>query len=106
MSRAEKRRRAAALQIGASNALPSSSMQALRILMLVVILVLAYLLLVLRPQSKPVDLPPDLVEANAASPASPAASPVSVHSQYKEAMDRAHAAAKQMQAAHADADSF
>ena len=77
--------------------------------MLVVVLALAYLL-VLRPQTKTEDLPPDLVETNAtpsdAPGAPPAHSPTQAHSQYKEAMDRAHAAAKQMQAQRADADSF
>lgn len=74
-------------------------MQALRLLMLVVVLALAYLLM-FRPQNKTVDeLPPDLAQPQAATSRAPA------HSQYKEAMDRAHAAAKQMQDQRAEADS-
>ena len=70
--------------------------------MLVVVLALAYLL-VLRPQTQTADLPPDLVQSPHAAAA---AGTPSAHSQYKEAMDRAHAAAKQMQAQRADADSL
>lgn len=76
-------------------------MQALRLLMLVVVVALAYLLM-LRPQTKTTDLPPDLTQP----PTAAATGTPSAHSQYKEAMDRAHAAAKQMQAQHADADSL
>lgn len=75
--------------------------------MLVVVLALAYLL-VLRPTTKPEELPPDLVQsgdpAATASAAHPGESPQTAHSQYKAAMDRAHAAVQQMQAQHADAD--
>ena len=82
-------------------------MQALRLLMLVLVLVLAYLL-VLRPTTKTEDLPPNLVESAVpgATPAGarPGGPPRAAHSQYKEAMDRAHAAVRQMQDQHADAD--
>ena len=72
--------------------------------MLVVVLALAYLLAI-RPTTKTDPLPPELVETTSPG-ASPAPAAQHPHDPYKEAMDRAHAAAKQMQAQHADADSF
>ena len=82
-------------------------MMALRLLMLLVTVAVIYLLF-LRSQTPSTDLPPDLVQsaATAAPGESPGRSPQAAHSQYKEAMDRAHAAAKLMQDQHKDADSF
>ena len=72
-------------------------MQALRLVMLVVVLAFAYLLF-LRPQTNPESLTPDLAAPNSA------ASSGRAHSQYKEDMDRAQAVAKQMQAQRVEAD--
>ena len=74
---------------GPSVAPVRKDMHALRLLMLVVVLVLAYLL-VLRPQTRTAD--------DQGSRSS--------HSQYKESMDRANAAAKQMKDQRAEADSL
>ena len=77
-------------------------MMALRLVMLLVAVALIYAMF-LKTQTKPEELPPELV------PSSPAAvhAPQRAHDPYKEAMDRAHAAADAMQAQHKqDADSF
>ena len=80
---------------------------ALRLLMLLVTVAVIYLMF-LRSQTPTADLPPDLVQSSAADSVAPGASPAPAvpraHSQYKEALDRAHAAARQMQAQHAEAD--
>lgn len=77
-------------------------MQALRIVMLLVALTIGYLLF-FSTQPRSADLPPaDLTKpegtAQTVSPSQP------MHSQYKEAMDRAHAAADAMQAQRKEAD--
>ena len=77
-------------------------MQALRIVMLLVVLAVGYLLF-FRSQPKASDLPPKEAAASVAPGAKPAATP---RTQYKEAMDRAHAAAQQMKDGRAEADSF
>ena len=65
-------------------------------------------LLFLRSQTPSADLPPDLTQSTPAvslAPGATAGPGVSrAHSQYKAALDRAHAAAQQMQNQHADAD--
>ena len=48
----------------------------------------------------------DPLNPDAVAVASPGGTPVSVHSQYKEAMNRAHAAAKSMQDERKEADSY
>ncbi len=77
-------------------------MMALRLVMLLVAVALIYAMF-LKTQTKPDELPPELVQSSpaAVSPASRQA-----HDPYKEAMDRAHAAADAMKAQHKDADSF
>ncbi len=76
-------------------------MQALRVVMLLVTVAVCYLLFF---HSQPT------VEVIPTDPAVPgvvaAASPATAHSQYKEAMNRAHAAAKSMQAERKEADSY
>ena len=87
---------------------PLRLMMALRLLMLLVTVAVIYLLF-LRSQTPSENLPPDLVQSAspvAASGEAHAGGPQAAHSQYKEAMDRAHAAAKMMQDQHKDADSF
>lgn len=75
--------------------------------MLLVAVVLIYLMF-LRSQTPTADLPPDLVQSGAAVSVAPGASPAArvpqAHSQYKAALDKAHAAARQMQDQHAEAD--
>ena len=78
-------------------------MIALRLTVLLVGVALIYAMFV-QSQTRVAPLPPELVQSGpGASPAPP-----SRHARdpYKEAMDRAQAAAKAMQAQHADADSF
>ena len=70
--------------------------------MLMVAVALIYAMF-LKTQTKPEELPPELVQS---SPAAVAHGPQRAHDPYKEAMDRAHAAADAMKAQHADADSF
>ena len=78
-------------------------MQALRILMLLVTLAVGYVLF-FHSQPSPSALPPDLSKPDGTTTAandSPAP-----RTQYKEAMNRAHAVAKQMQAERKEADSY
>ena len=75
-------------------------MTSLRIMMLLVALVVCYLLF-LRTQPS-VNSRRDESALLSADPAKAAAA----HSQYKEAMDKAHAAAKQMQDQRSEADSL
>ena len=76
-------------------------MQALRVVMLLVTVLVCYLLF-FHSASKPGTsgteaLPPDALATG---------SPATARSQYKEAMDRAHAAAKSMQDERKEADSY
>lgn len=76
----------------------------LRILMLLVALAIGYLLF-FNSQPKPADLPPDLTKPDAPATTT-AAGPDAARTQYKEAMNRAQAVAKQMQAERKEADSY
>ena len=80
-------------------------MGALRLVMLLVAVVLIYMMF-LRSQTPTADLPADLTQSTTpAAPGAPApAAQGGAHSQYKAALDRAHAAARQMQDQHAEAD--
>ncbi len=71
--------------------------------MLMVAVALIYAMF-LKTQTKPEELPPELVQSSPA--AVDAHAPQRAHDPYKEAMDRAHAAAAAMKAQHADADAF
>ncbi len=79
---------------------PYEGMQALRVVMLLVTVLICYLLFfhsaakVQSPGSDP--MAPDAVVTG---------SPSAAHSQYKEALNRAHAAAKSMQDSRKEADS-
>ena len=79
-------------------------MQSLRIVMLLVTLAVGYLLF-FHSQPQPSTLPPDLTKpdntAAVADPNNPAP-----RTQYKEAMNRAQAVAKQMQDQRKEADSY
>ena len=79
-------------------------MMALRLVMLMVAVALIYAMF-MKTQTKTEELPPDLVQSSPAAVGHHA--PQTTHDQYKEAMDRAHAAADAMKAQHKeDADSF
>ena len=78
-------------------------MMALRLVMLMVAVALIYAMF-LKTQTKPEELPPELVQASPTAVTTPASQ--RAHDPYKEAMDRAHAAADAMKAQHKDADSF
>ena len=80
-------------------------MQALRVVMLLVTVAICYLLF-FYSQPKTDDPMTDPLNPDAVAVASPGRSPASVHSQYKEAMDRAHAAAKSMEDEKKEADSY
>ena len=78
-------------------------MQMLRILMLLVALAVGYFLF-FRSQPQPSDLPPDLTKPDG-TVAAVGSSPTP-RTQYKEAMNRAQAVAKQMQDERKEADSY
>ena len=71
-------------------------MTTLRILMLLATVAICYLLFL---RGMPAPTP-----AHSAGADQPDAASVEAHSQYKQAMDKAHAAARQMQAQRAEAD--
>ena len=76
-------------------------MQALRILMLLVSLAVGYVLF-FHSQPQPSSLPPDLTKPDGAVAVAVGPTP---RTPYKEAMNRAQAVAKQMQAERKEADS-
>ena len=77
-------------------------MQSLRIVMLLVTLTVGYLLF-FHSQPQPSALPPDLTKTATTSAANPDGT--APRTEYKEAMNRAHAVAKQMQDQRKEADS-
>ena len=77
-------------------------MQALRILMLLVTLAVGYVLF-FHSQPQPSSLPPDLTRPDGTAAATTGPTP---RTQYKEAMNRAQAVAKQMQDQRKEADSY
>ena len=79
-------------------------MQALRILMLLVTLAVGYVLF-FRSQPASSDLPPDLAKPPGTTVSTEAATPAP-RTQYREAMNRAQAVAKQMQDERKEADSY
>ena len=82
--------------------LHTESMQALRLVMLLVALAVGYLLF-FSTQPKLSDLPPADLTQNGKT--AQTASNAPAHNQYKEAMDRAHSAADAMTAQRKEADS-
>ena len=77
-------------------------MQMLRVLMLLVALAVGYILF-FRSQPEKSDLSPDLTRPDGTVAATVGPTP---RTQYKEAMDRAHAVAKQMQDERKEADAY
>ena len=77
-------------------------MQALRILMLLVTLAVGYLLF-FHSQPQPSSLTPDLTKPDGTAAVTAGPTP---RTQYKEAMNRAQAVAKQMQDERKEADSY
>ena len=73
--------------------------------MLLVTVAVCYLLF-FHSQTKEDNQADAALTADMTGTSSPAASPGTAHSQYKEAMDRAHAAAKAMQDERKEADSY
>ncbi len=81
------------------------SMQALRVVMLLVTVAVCYLLF-FHSQPTVEVIPTDPASSEGAVAGQHAGSPATVHTQYKEAMNRAHAAAKAMQDERKEADSY
>ncbi len=79
-------------------------MQALRVVMLLVTVAICYLLFF--HSQKTANQTADPLTADLAVVGTPSASPASAQTQYKEDMDRAHAAAKSMQDERKEADSY
>lgn len=80
-------------------------MQMLRIMALLVALTLGYVLF-FRSQTPRTDLPPDLARPGLTTTQTDIPAQGTAHDQYKEAMDRAQAAAKAMQDERKEADSY